>query len=75
MTIEEIFSDGLVTTSEVCTFLKIGKTKAYELIVSGDLPSTMIGSSRRVPKRALIDFAAARYVDHAEVEGSGRRDG
>ncbi len=53
--------DGLMTTAEVCDFLRIGRTKVYELMGDGDLPSTMIGSQRRIPRRVVIDLAARLY--------------
>jgi len=58
----DTLDDGLMTTAEVCAFLKIGRTKAYELMARGELPSTMIGCQRRIPRRAVIDLAARRYV-------------
>lgn len=57
----DTLDEGLMTTAEVCIFLKIGRTKAYELMTSGELASTMIGSQRRIPRRAVIDLAARRY--------------
>lgn len=57
----DTLDDGLMTTAEVCTFLKIGRTKIYDLMTRGELPSTMIGSQRRIPRRAVIDLAARHY--------------
>ena len=54
----DTLNDGLMTTAEACTFLRIGKTKLYEMMVLGELPSTMIGSQRRIPRSAVLDLAA-----------------
>lgn len=47
----------LLTVSEVCDLLKIGITRAYELIGLGILPSIKIGALRRIPRRAVLDLA------------------
>ncbi len=38
--------------------LGIGRSKIFELMASGDLPSVQIGRARRVSRWALEDFAA-----------------
>ena len=68
---DDTLNDGLMTTDEVCRFLRIGRTKAYELMNSGQLSSTMIGSQRRVPRRAVIDLAARRYEPQLRAADEG----
>lgn len=58
----ELVADGLMTMAEVCRFLAVGKTTAYEMVGDGRLPSVRIGTSRRVPRRAVVEFASARLV-------------
>jgi excisionase family DNA binding protein len=41
---------------EVARLLSISRTKVYELMASGQLPSLRIGHSRRVPADALRRF-------------------
>ena len=50
--------DGLDTVGEAANFLKISRSFAYSLMDSGSLPFVKIGKSRRIPRRALIEFAA-----------------
>jgi excisionase family DNA binding protein len=49
-------SDGrrlAVRVSEAARMLDIGRSKAYELIRTGDLPSIRVGKTVRVPVDAL----------------------
>jgi excisionase family DNA binding protein len=55
--VSQTASGGLLTVQDVCEFLRIGRTKAYELIDSGLLPSVKIGALRRIPRQAVIDLA------------------
>jgi excisionase family DNA binding protein len=54
----------MVPPVEAGTALGIGKTKVFELIASGELPSVQIGRKRLIPVEALYEFArtAARTV-------------
>lgn len=55
----------LLTVAEAAYVLSVGRTKVYDLILSGLLESITIGSLRRIP-RASID----RFV-RAELGGGG----
>ncbi len=48
----------LLRVEEVARALAIGRSKVYELIASGELPSLTIGSARRVPVDALQKWIA-----------------
>jgi excisionase family DNA binding protein len=48
----------LLTTEEAANVLRISRSKAYELIASGRLPSITLGRSRRVPLDALRKWIA-----------------
>lgn len=54
----------LLTPVEAAAALGIGRSKLYELLQSGRLPSVRIGSCRRIPAdsihRFLTDLPAAR---------------
>lgn len=39
--------------SEMAEFLQIGRTRAYELVGTGEIPSVRIGRSIRVSRRDL----------------------
>jgi excisionase family DNA binding protein len=43
----------LLRIGEVADLLRISRTKVYELMSSGEIPSLHVGRSRRVPLRAL----------------------
>lgn len=58
----ELVADGLVDVKAAAAFLGIRRAKLYTLLAAGELPSVKIGKSRRIPRRALIEFAAARLV-------------
>jgi excisionase family DNA binding protein len=55
---------ALLTVSEAVVELNVGRTKVYDLILSGQLESIKIGSLRRIP-RASID----RFVNSALARG------
>lgn len=48
----------LLTANEAAQALSIGRSKVYELIMSGELESVRIGGCRRVPVDALRQFIA-----------------
>jgi excisionase family DNA binding protein len=55
---------GLLRVEEAAEWLGLGRTKAYELVYRGVLPSVTIGRSRRVPVAALYAF-----VERLTAEG------
>ena len=48
----------LLTTTEAAKALGIGRSKVYELLQTGQLPSVRIGACRRVPADAVHTFVA-----------------
>ena len=54
----------LLTPVEAATVLGIGRSKLYELLRSGRLPSVRIGACRRIPAdvihRFVLDLPTAR---------------
>jgi len=46
----------LLTIDDVQKTLSIGRTRVFALIASGQLPSVLIGSSRRIPSEAVDQF-------------------
>ncbi|NMB01439.1 MAG: DNA-binding protein [Firmicutes bacterium] len=37
-------------------FLSLGKSSLYQLMGKGDVPFVFVGSNRRIPRKALVDF-------------------
>lgn len=61
--------DGLLNTPEVVARrLMMGKTKVFELIASGELPSVKVGHRRFVPEHRLRE-----YVDRLDAEAEASR--
>ena len=46
----------LLTVSEAADMLGLGRSKAYQLVMQGELRSIQIGRARRVPVAALDEF-------------------
>jgi excisionase family DNA binding protein len=46
----------LLRGTEVAYLLGIGRTKAYELMASGQLPVVRLGRAVRVPREGLTDW-------------------
>lgn len=55
----EIVQDGMLTIEKACEWLGLSRAKVYQLMDRGELPYVKIGRARRIPKRALVEFAAA----------------
>lgn len=49
----------LVSVEEAAGLLGIGRSKCYELVSAGRIPSVLIGRCRRVPLSALEDFVSS----------------
>ena len=58
----ELMLDGLVTVREAMAFLRLSRSTLYSLMDKGRLRYVRIGRTRRIPRRALIDLAAANLV-------------
>jgi excisionase family DNA binding protein len=46
----------LLTVDDAAAVLSLGRTKVYELLESGLLPSVKIGRSRRIPLSGVREF-------------------
>ena len=57
----------LYTPEGAADMLNIGRSKVFEMMKDGRLPSVQIGRSRRIPTAALEAFVA-RLADDAAVE-------
>ena len=56
----------LLTPAEAAQVLSISRSKLYELIGQGRLTTVRIDASRRVPRRALVEFVL--HLQRQETE-------
>ncbi len=57
---------GLLRIEEAARVLALGRSKTYQLVMEGAIPSIHIGRSRRVPAAAL-----ERWIDRRTAEAEG----
>jgi excisionase family DNA binding protein len=65
----ELLTDGLDTVPQVAKFLHLSVASVYKLMDKGQLPSLKIGRARRVPHRAVIEFAARHLMPRPAERG------
>lgn len=75
----ETFPDVL-SVADICSALGIGRTKAYELVNTGQLRSLRIGNAIRIPKTFLLDYISAQCytgneADKRRYTGGGIHEG
>jgi excisionase family DNA binding protein len=58
----ELVIDGLMTLREVQDFTRLSRTDLYTRMTRGELPFVKLGKRRLVPRRAVVDLAAAGLV-------------
>jgi excisionase family DNA binding protein len=58
--IVSLLEGGLLPVSEAAEFLGVSRSMVYALMEDGQLPYVKIGRARRIPRRALLAFAAER---------------
>ena len=56
---QTVVAEGLLSVPEAMRFLSISRTTLYDLMDAGKLVYSKIGRSRRIPRRALVELAAA----------------
>lgn len=61
----DLVADGLLTVAGACRLLAVSRSFLYQRMDAGDLPFCRFGRCRRIPRRALIAFAA-RHLCGAE---------
>lgn len=57
----------LLRPTEAAEAIGIGRSKVYELLATGELPSVRIGSSVRVPVGALREWINRQLAERAEA--------
>ena len=58
----------LMSITDLRGALGVGRTKAYELISSGEIRSIRVGNAIRIPKTSLLDYVkgSGYNVDNAD---------
>jgi excisionase family DNA binding protein len=56
----ELVTDGLLTVGEACRLLAVSRSFLYARMDAGDIPFCRLGRARRIPRAAVIAYAAAR---------------
>lgn len=68
----------LLTVEEVAAQLRLGRTRTYQLVMSGQIRSVNIGRRRLVLRESLEEFVRRlvdERVEDSETGGIGRIDG
>lgn len=63
----ELYPDVL-TVTDIQRILRIGRTKAYHLVNSGQIPSIRIGNVIRIPKVRLLEFMNQSGYNNGEAD-------
>ena len=58
----------ILTVNDIRHALGIGRTKAYELVKSGEIRSIKVGSAIRIPKKSLLDYLGIPTYNQSEVD-------
>ena len=56
----------LLTIDDASLTLSLGRSKVYQLVLSGELRSIKIGRSRRIPMEAIDEFIRSRMEQTAD---------
>jgi excisionase family DNA binding protein len=59
---QALVADGCIKLDEAQRFLQVSRSTLYELMDAGELPYLRFGRNRRIPRRALIEFAQRAIV-------------
>ena len=63
----DLVAGGLLKISQAAAFLGLSRSKIYAMIAAGELESTKIGGSRRVPRHAVEQLAARSLAPTSSV--------
>jgi excisionase family DNA binding protein len=53
----DVLDAGFTDVVGAARFLALSRSKIYSLMDRGELPYAKMGKSRRIPKRALVEYA------------------
>jgi len=60
--VERLVEDGLDRVRDEAQFLGVSVSQMYVLMNRGELLFVKIGKSRRIPRRALVEFAKMHLI-------------
>jgi excisionase family DNA binding protein len=69
MTHDELIAEGLVSLEEAMRFLSISRPTLNRLLNQGVLPTVRLVTTRRIPRKALLDFAARSVEEPVALVG------
>ncbi len=58
----------IMSINDLRNDLSIGRTKAYELVGSGQIRSIKVGKSIRIPKASLLDYVKDSSYNMGEAD-------
>jgi excisionase family DNA binding protein len=58
---------ALLRVEEASRYLALGRTKTYELVAQGEIPSIRFGRSLRIPREALRAWLAAQLRETGTI--------
>lgn len=58
----------LLTVEEAAELLRLGRTRTYQLVMSGRIPSVTIGRRRLVLRAGLEEYVRSLFLDQSIVE-------
>ena len=65
----------IMSINDLRSALGIGRTKAYELVKSGEIRSIRVGKSIRIPKISLLDYVKQSSYNVSEADKRPYREG
>jgi excisionase family DNA binding protein len=57
----------LMTVEEAAELLRLGRTRMYELVMSGRIVSVKVGRRRLIPRKSLEEFVESLINDQVPV--------
>ena len=66
----DLMAEGLLDVKEAASFLRICRSKVYQLMDRQDLPYVKLGKARRIPKVAVKRYVEERMIVASEAEAS-----
>lgn len=68
MDAQELLVDGLLSVTEAGRFLSCSRSYLYDRMDAGELQFVRLGRARRIPRRAVVEFAAARLTGGSQTK-------
>jgi excisionase family DNA binding protein len=59
----QLLSEGLDKVTEVAKFFRLSVAQIYVMMNRGDLPFIRVGKCRRIPHRAVVEFATRNLMN------------